>query len=216
MSGKKLVANAWAAMAVLLAGPGLVTAQNANPPQVVEFVDLERYDGLWFELARTTNPFQFGCTCVTAAYDIIAPTTVSVYNVCNTFTAQGPERAIDGVAEVVDESSNAKLRVSFFDGAPPGDYWIVDLVEDAGDPLGDYRFAAVSDRSRTFVFILARTPTLESAADKLRYRQLLSRLQANGFDTGRLMRSRQPANCDYSDRLAPSSSLLEQLGGVEM
>ncbi len=70
------------------------------PVQTVDFVDLERYDGLWYEIAKTRNLFAFGCTCTTATYELLSDSSVSVLNACNRFLAQGPRTTIEGVAEV--------------------------------------------------------------------------------------------------------------------
>ncbi len=167
------------------------TQQILPPVQTVDFVDLERYDGLWYEVARTSNPFQFGCTCTTATYELLSDTSISVFNSCNRFLTQGPRTTIEGVAEVVDPETNAKLEVDF-EGVPfPGDYWIIDLVEE--NPQSDYTYAVVSDPNRSTLFILSRTPN----ADPEILEELYDGLEAQFYDTDEIFRSPQPRGCEY-------------------
>ena len=161
------------------------------PVQTVDFVDLERYDGLWYEVAKTRNLFQFGCTCSTATYELLSDNSISVFNACNRFLAQGPRSTIEGVAEVVDTETNAKLEVNF-EGVPfPGDYWIIDLVEE--NPQSDYTYAVVSDPNRSTLFILSRTPNAEPEI----LEELYAGLEAQFYDTDEIVRSPQPLGCEY-------------------
>ncbi|MGV2828746.1 lipocalin family protein [Myxosarcina sp. GI1(2024)] len=160
------------------------------PVQTVDFVDLERYDGLWYEVAKTRNLFAFGCNCTTATYELLSDTSISVFNACNRFLARGPRTTIEGVAEVVEPETNAKLEVNF-EGVPfPGDYWIIDLVEE--NPQSDYSYAVVSDPNRSNVFILSRTPN----ADPDILAELYAGLEAQFYDTDEIVRSPQPLGCE--------------------
>jgi apolipoprotein D and lipocalin family protein len=76
--------------------------------------------------------------------------------------------------------SSAKLQVQFF-WPFRGDYWIVEL-----DP--DYRYAVVGHPSRTYLWILARTPHM----DEPTYQELRRRIAAHGYDLTRLQRTPQP------------------------
>jgi apolipoprotein D and lipocalin family protein len=83
-------------------------------------------------------------------------------------------RTIEGVARVVDSSTNAKLAVTFF-GPFEGDYWILELGN-------EYEFAVVGEPSRKFLWILSREPVL----DEDLYQDILSRLPEKGYDPERL------------------------------
>lgn len=149
------------------------------PLDVVEFVDLTRYAGKWYEIASYPQIFQAGCTGTTAEYTLRDDGTVKVVNTCNTGSLDGPVNRIEGTARVADATTNAKLNVSFF---PPfeADYWIIDLGP-------DYEYAVVSDPSRRSLWILSRTPTLDDAT----YQGILDRVSAKGFDLDRLVRTLQ-------------------------
>jgi apolipoprotein D and lipocalin family protein len=89
---------------------------------------------------------------------------------------------VEGVAWLAEPSgSQAKLKVQFF-WPFRADYWIIEL-----DP--DYRHAVVGHPSRDYLWILARTRTMEPAV----YQSLLARIEAHGFDVQRLERTRQPS-----------------------
>jgi apolipoprotein D and lipocalin family protein len=130
-----------------------------RPVTPVAAVDLNRYLGGWYEIARIPNRFQRQCARHTVAvYGQRPDGRLSVLNQC--IKANGNVDQAKGVARVVDASSRAKLQVSLVSvlGWRPfwGDYWIIGL-----DPA--YRWAVVGNPSRQYGWILARTPTLDPA-----------------------------------------------------
>lgn len=126
----------------------------ASEVQTVTFVDLGRYAGTWYQIARNPLIFEWGCEC---SRQILTPKEdgdVDVYNTCNFRSPQGSLREIRGTARVVDAQTNAKLEVDF--GLPwKGDYWVIGL-----DP--EYRWAVVTDSRKWSLYILSKTPTLEA------------------------------------------------------
>jgi apolipoprotein D and lipocalin family protein len=144
------------------------------PLDVVEEVDLDRYAGLWYEIARYPNSFERGCVGVTAEYAPRDDGRIDVVNTCIESTLDGPARTIEGTARVVDPATNAKLKVTFF-WPFEGDYWIIDLAE-------DYSYAVVGSPDRQFLWILSRTPAMDDAL----YQQILDSLPERSFDPGRL------------------------------
>jgi len=154
------------------------------PLEVVDSVDLERYAGKWYEIARYPNSFERNCVGVTADYTIRNDGRIDVLNTCYEGNLDGRARTIAGTARSVDES-NAKLKVTFF-WPFEGDYWIMDLAE-------DYTYAVVGDPGRTFLWILSRTPELD--ADTLD--GILEWLPSQGFDPERLIMVEQ--NTDASN-----------------
>jgi apolipoprotein D and lipocalin family protein len=156
-------------------------ASDRQPLEVVSHVDLDRYLGTWYEIASYPAWFQRGCTAVTAEYGRREDGLISVVNSCRKGSLDGKLKRSKGRARVVDETTNAKLKVSFF-GPFWGDYWIIDL-----DP--DYRWAVVGVPSRTYLWILSRTPAMDEAL----YDEILARLPAAGYDPGSLNRTLQPS-----------------------
>jgi apolipoprotein D and lipocalin family protein len=135
-------------------------------------VDLNRYLGTWYEIARFPNRFEAGCTNVTATYAMREDGDISVVNSC---TKDGATEAIEGKAWVVD---SGKLKVTFvpwLGAIAAGDYWVLDVKS-------NYSMAVVGAPKGGFGWILARKPTL-SQADKDR---ALGVFAANGYDTTQL------------------------------
>lgn len=136
---------------LLLAGCAAVPTA---PLPTVATVDLARYTGAWHEVAALPNRFQAQCVADTQArYRRKDDGDIEVRNRCR--TADGTVDDITGVAKVVPDSGNARLRVSFFRPFY-GDYWVLAL-----DP--DYRWVLVGEPRRQFGWVLSRTPTLAAA-----------------------------------------------------
>ena len=155
-------------------------AADAPPLQTVSNVDLSRYLGRWYEIARLPNRFEKDCEGVTAEYARRADGLIAVTNICRIGTPEGRVKQATGRARIVDEDTNAKLEVSFF-GPFWGDYWVIDLAE-------DYSHAVISEPEGRYLWILARTPEIE---DDLKA-QILTDLRAKGFDTDALYFPMQP------------------------
>ncbi len=150
------------------------------PVRTIASLDVPRYMGTWYEIAKFPNRFQRNCVAHTRAqYLAQSDGTVQVLNSCA--TANGSVIDALGLAKQVGGATSPKLQVRF---APAwlswlpmvwGDYWVIDL--DA-----DYQLAAVSDAQREYLWVLSRTPQVNANI----YQALLTRLQAQGFDVQRL------------------------------
>jgi len=142
-------------LALLLLG-ACATQPVPGMPATVPAVDLSRYVGTWYEIARLPNSFQDEagriCEGTTATYTARPDGWIGVTNRC---LGQAGERVATASAYVVEGSGNARLRVSFF-WPFYGDYWVIGL-----DP--DYRWAVVGAPGRNFLWILARTPVMAPA-----------------------------------------------------
>lgn len=156
--------------------------------QTVASVDLSRYAGTWYEIARLPMWFQRHCVDSKAVYSIRPDGAVGVHNECMTDTG-GVEQA-EGVATVVDPKTNARLAVRFdnwfarlFGSSRDGNYWILDLDV-------DYRTAIVGTPDRQFLWILSRTPQLDEAT----YSGLVERAQQLGYPVSDLITARRPAS----------------------
>ena len=153
--------------------------ENYAPLETVEYVDIQRYLGKWYEIAHLPNSFQKGCNCSTAEYSLIDSTTLRVINSCNKDSINGKLDQAKGKAFVVENSGNAKLRVQFF-WPFRGDYWIIELDKN------NYSYAVVGTPSRKYLWILARAPEMEESL----YYSLLEKCKAKGFDTSKLEKTR--------------------------
>lgn len=151
---------------------------NAAVPEPAKSVELQRYVGRWYEIARYDQRFQKGCQGVTADYSLTSDGKIAVLNRCR--EQSGEIREARGTAKVVDRTSNAKLKVSFF-GPFSGDYWVLDRAD-------DYGWAIVGEPSGRYLWILAR----EATPGEQELEDLIRRAEALGYDTSMLIRTKQP------------------------
>lgn len=122
----------------------------------VDSVDLNKYIGTWYEIAKIPNFFQDHCIKnTTANYKIDEDGDIIVLNSC--IDEDGENDDAEGSAKVVDKKSNSKLEVSFvsFLGIRPfwGDYWILGLDD-------NYSYAVIGTPSRKYGWILSRSPKM--------------------------------------------------------
>jgi len=167
--------------AVIFVSAALVTLASGDGKselEVVAAVDLSRYAGRWYEIARLPNRFQKKCAdSVTADYVLRPDGKVDVVNRCR--KKSGEFTSAKGKAKVVDKKTNAKLKVTFF-WPFSGDYWILDLGP-------NYEYAVVGAPNRKYLWILSRSP----AIDETLYQQLLAKMAERGFQTERMIRTLQ-------------------------
>lgn len=148
--------------------------------KTISTLDVPRYLGTWYEIAKYPNWFQKKCASNTkAVYSVRGDGTLKVLNSCR--NTEGEVSEAEGTARQIGAKDSPKLEVRF---APAwlsfiplvwGDYWVIDL-----DP--QYQVAVVSDPRREYLWILSRTPQL----DKKVYDETLLRIQAQQFDVRKL------------------------------
>lgn len=157
-----------------------VNRSDEVPLTTVDFVDLDRYTGRWYEIARFPNSFEEGCEGVTAEYARRDDGLISVVNTCRKGGVDGEADVANGRARIVDTESNAKLEVSFF-GPFWGDYWVIGLAD-------DYSLSLVGEPQGRYLWILSRTPEI---SDEVRA-GALEKLQSLGYNTSALYFTKQP------------------------
>ena len=171
------------AIAVLSLG-GCAAAFSKHPvgnvavPQPAKSVEIGRYLGRWYEIARYEQAFQKDCDGVTADYALRADGKISVLNSCR--KPDGRLKQANGKAKIVDTATGAKLKVSFF-GPFYGDYWVLDRAD-------DYSWSIVGEPSGRYLWILSREAQLGQA----RRDELIARVKALGYDTSVLRITKQP------------------------
>ncbi|MCR2747444.1 lipocalin family protein [Limnobacter sp. YS8-69] len=162
-----------------------VLADASQPLQTIQSLDVPRYMGTWHEIAKYPNRFQKQCVGNTSAeYSMRSDGKVKVLNRCQ--LASGEMDEAEGQARQVGGANSPKFEVRF---APAwlswlpmvwGDYWVIDLDK-------EYELVAVSEPSREYLWVLARTQQVEQA----KYDALLARLKARGFDMNKIELSPQ-------------------------
>ena len=171
-------------MAFLLGAVWSVTAappdaEAGSPLRTVGAVDLSRYMGRWFEIAKIPNRFQRRCARdTTATYVLRTDGNVDVINRC--VEEDGDEVVARGLAKVVDMQTRAQLKVSFVRLLGVrlfwGKYWVIGL-----DP--EYQWALVGEPKRKYGWILARNSLLTPE----QWEEIRDLLRANGYDPGRFV-----------------------------
>jgi len=157
----------------------LSSAYCQKVPSVVTTVDLNRYKGTWYEIARLPIYFEKKLKCVTATYTIRDDGKITVLNKGFYITDPQKSTSSQGVAWVPDKNSPAKLKVQFF-WPFSGDYWILYLEK-------DYNYVLVGDPSYKYLWILAR----DKVMDETTYNMLLQKAIDNGYDVKPIIRVNQ-------------------------
>ena len=163
-------------------------ADNSPPADVlksISMLDIPRYMGTWYEIAKFPNWFQKKCVAETRAdYRLQPDGRVQVINRCR--QENGEMKEAIGSARQMGSATSSKLEVRFapawlsFIPAVWGEYWVIDL-----DPA--YQLVAVSEPKREYLWILSRNPKVDPGA----YAALLARLSIKGFDIQRLEKTLQ-------------------------
>ena len=160
-------------------------AQAGEPLATVPTLDVPRYMGTWYEIAKLPNWFQRKCVGSTRAqYSLQADGRVQVANSCR--LASGEFDDAIGAARQIGAASSPKLKVRFAPAwlslipAVWGDYWVIELDD-------NYQWVAVSEPGRQYLWILSRTPRMEPTV----YADLLARLARKGLDVQKLELTRQ-------------------------
>ena len=162
---------------VALTASVTANAADAKPVETVPRVDLNKYLGKWYEIARFPAFFQKNCYASTAEYSLRDDGDIRVINSCHKGSRDGKLKVSEGKAWVTDKETNAKLKVMFV-WPFSGKYWVIDLG--AG-----YEYAVVGEPDRDYLWILSRTPEMDPEV----YSGILDRLKAQGYDTSKLIRT---------------------------
>jgi apolipoprotein D and lipocalin family protein len=167
-----------AAIVASLAG----LSAGAAPLETVPSLDVMRYMGRWYEIARFQQTFEKDLVGVTAEYALRPDGKVSVLNSGFKGSLDGKLKTARGVARIPDPARPSRLKVTFF-WPFAGDYLVFGLDEK------DYSWALVGDDSRKYLWFLAREPSVSP--------ELLASMKdlatAQGFDLGQLYEVPQKA-----------------------
>lgn len=160
-----------------------LSCKNSEPLETVESVDINKYLGQWYEIARLPNSFEKGMECVTANYTLKKNEKIEVLNKGYLIDNKGEFKTAKGVAWVPKTKYPGRLKVSFFRPFS-GKYYIIALDK-------DYKYALVGDPSRKYLWILSRTKTLDDSI----YTNLLDTAQKHKFDISTIIKVNQ--DCNY-------------------
>jgi apolipoprotein D and lipocalin family protein len=155
------------------------TAFSQKVPSVASSVDLNKYKGDWYEIARLPNFFERKLKCTSASYTLRDDGKITVINKGNYISDPEKSSDIKGVAWVPDKNVPAKLKVQFF-WPFSADYWILYLDK-------DYRFVLVGEPALKYLWILSREKKMEDSI----YNMLLQKAVENGYDVKEIIRVAQ-------------------------
>ena len=167
-----------AAFCVLMMTGCASTPDTAGFPEIVSSVEIERYLGLWYQVASYPHFFQDpDCPLSTAHYSLREDGRIRVENNCWADEVDGERlQTVTAVAWPADET-NAWLKVRFY-GLFTADYLIIELDE-------EYHWAVVTTPDTSTLWILCREPALEEAL----YQEIIGRLQDRGFPRENIIRT---------------------------
>lgn len=148
---------------------------NKSPLSEVSKVDINRYLGLWYEIARIDHSFQKDCVASTAEYSLRPDGDIKVINRCRKKNTIGEVAEIEGKAWIINKNTNAWLKVQFF-WPFRGDYVIIDLDEK------EYSYAVVGHPSRNYLWVLSRRPQMDDET----YGELLNKISKQGYNLDRI------------------------------
>ena len=169
-------------LAIFLALASIVAGCNSSPPlDVAQNVDLKRFQGKWYEIAKLPRATQANCTGTTQYFTLKNDGSAELVNECHLGSLDGTTRGATANAKIPDASAPAKLSVDF-GGGFYGDYWILEV----GD---HYEYAVVGHPTRDYLWILSRTPKMDPAT----LQAAIDHAAAKKFDTSKLEYTEQPS-----------------------
>jgi len=162
------------AMVLIMASCGL-SDEEIETMNIEQNVDLQRYAGKWYEIARFPHSFEKNLVGVTATYTIRPDGKINVLNEGFKNTLDGKYKKATATAKVPDPGNPGRMKVFFF--WPFGaDYLILELDKE------NYQYALVGSSSDNFLWILSRNPQMDDST----YKMLVKKAEDRGYQVNRL------------------------------
>jgi apolipoprotein D and lipocalin family protein len=159
---------------LIVINPGYSQTPVAMNLNTVPEVDIDRYMGVWYEIARFPHRFEKDLVGVTATYEKRSDGKISVLNQGYKYTLTGKHKKANGKARIPDSSQPGRLQVTFFLWFW-ADYLILKLDE-------NYQYVLVGSSTPGYLWILSRTPQLDEGI----YSELVNSAKEMGYDVSRL------------------------------
>ncbi|MDY0254775.1 MAG: lipocalin family protein [Tenuifilaceae bacterium] len=149
-------------------------AQSANEQIIAKDMELKKFLGVWYEIARFPHSFERDLVGVTATYSLKKNGNIQVINQGYKNTLDGKLKRAKAFAKIPNPSEPGRLKVYFF--WPFGaDYLILDLGK-------EYQWALVGSSSPSYLWILSRTPQMDDGL----YESIIEKAKSIGYNTSRL------------------------------
>jgi len=144
--------------------------------KTVNTLDIDKFLGTWYEVARFPHSFEKDLVGVTATYSMREDGKIKVLNEGYKFTLDGEHKSATGKAKIIDPENPAHLRVSFF-WIFYSDYLVMELDNE------NYQWAVIGSSSPKYLWILSRTPQMEQKVlDNLK-----SKIKTRGYNIDNLI-----------------------------
>lgn len=158
---------------------GCANTKDMTNKHTVKELDIDRYLGTWYEIARYDHRFERGLVGVTATYSLKEDGKIKVVNSGFKNTLDGKKSIAIGKAKIPNPQDKAKLKVSFF-WIFYGDYFVMELDT-------DYQWAVIGSSSDNYLWILSRTPFIDNNV----YDNILTKVKNRGYDISKLIKVEQ-------------------------
>lgn len=162
----------------------LINALSANAPDPIDDVSVERFSGLWYEVARTYNAYEEGCFAPTVEYKLEQSARYRVFNRCFKGDIDGEKVQYTGSAKSLDGKSMSQMAITY--------YYIFTREYRVIHVEPDYSAAIVADENLEQVWLMSRTPNIDDALLKKMLAQLSTRM-----DLSRLIYPKQDPQGRY-------------------
>lgn len=165
-----------AVLALFLLCGTAATPVLAQAPEPRVTVDLDRFMGRWYEIARTPNDHQRDCWAASQNWTRRGESSFSITQTCHRGSRGGRTTTVNTSARSLDTRTNAKWEASFFAGLIRQRYWVIDIAP-------DYSWMIATTADGQFPALLSREPTMTAA----RKAELIARMGRLGLPTRQLI-----------------------------
>lgn len=155
---------------------GSAAAAHAEAPEPRATINVDRFMGRWYEIARTPNDHQRNCWAASQVWTRRAADSFAITQTCHRDSRDGRATIVNTSARILDTATNAKWEASFFAGLIRQRYWVIDIAP-------DYSWMIATTADGRFPALLSRNPTM-SAAQKT---ELVARMARLGLPTQQLI-----------------------------
>jgi apolipoprotein D and lipocalin family protein len=157
------------------------SAQDKNKRNTIPQLNVGKYMGTWYEIARYPHRFEKDLVGVTANYTLLPNGKIKVVNSGYKHTLNGQFSSAEAIAKQTNPKTPGKLKV-FFIPLFGASYWILDIEKE------NYDWAIVGSKSMNYLWILSRTPQMDEAV----FENLLKKIKEWDYNTEKLIRVKQP------------------------
>jgi lipocalin len=164
------------ATSLILLIPCFAKRQKDIHIKTVKDVDIKKYMGVWYEIARFPHKFEKDLVGVTATYIMKEDGGISVINQGYKHTLDGKHKVARGKARIINPDNLGHLQVTFF-LCFWSDYLILELDK-------DYQHVLIGSTSPNYLWILSR----KSNMDEKTYDMLVEKAKSLGYDTSKLQK----------------------------